>query len=72
MADKFSLTFDVVDREQTHALQKRIGLDANPWRTYPRIIISCHYLRQPDILEEFLATCRQGEEGPRRVCHGTC
>ena len=58
MKDKFSLTFDIVDRGETHTLQKRIGFDANPWRTYPRIISSYHYLRQPDILEEFLATCR--------------
>ena len=63
MRDKFSLTFDIVDREETHALQKRIGFDANPWRTYPRIISSYHYLRQPDILEEFLATCRVADEG---------
>ena len=63
MRDKFSLTFDIVDREETHALQKRIGFDANPWRTYPRIISSYHYLRQPDILEEFLATCRVADDG---------
>lgn len=62
MIDKFSLTFDVVDRAETHALQKRLGLDANPWRTFPRVITSYHYLRQPDVLEQFLATCRS-EEG---------
>ncbi len=61
MKDKFSLTFDVVDRAETHALQKRLGLDCNPWRTYPRIISSYHYLRQADVLEQFRAACRQPE-----------
>lgn len=55
MRDKFSLTFD---RGETFALQKRLGLDANRWRTFPRIIASYHYLRQPDVLSRFLATCQ--------------
>lgn len=57
MKAKFALNFDLIDRAETHALQRRIGLDANPWRTYPRIIASYYYLRQPDILQQFLATC---------------
>lgn len=63
MRDKFSLSFDVVDREETHALQSRIGLDANPWRTFPRIIASYYYLRQPDIREQFLSVCRAQTPG---------
>lgn len=59
MQDKFSLGFEVIDRAETYALQKRLGLDANPWRTYPRIITSYYYLRQPDILEQFRAACSQ-------------
>lgn len=58
MKTKFALNFDLIDRAETHALQRRIGLDANPWRTYPRVIASYYYLRQPDILQQFLATCR--------------
>lgn len=58
MKNKFAVSFDIVDRAETHALQKRLGLDANPWRTYPRIITSYHYLRQPDVLGQFLTTCR--------------
>jgi hypothetical protein len=61
MRDKFALGFDVVDRAETHTLQKRLGLDANPWKTFPRIIASYHYLRQPDVLERFRAACRQPE-----------
>jgi len=55
MHDKFSLDFDIVDRKSTQKLKKNMGLDANPWRTHPRIIASYHYLRQPNILEEFRA-----------------
>jgi len=61
MRDKFSLSFDIIDRTETHILQKRLGLDSNPWRTFPKIIASYHYLRQPDILEQFRAACRQPE-----------
>lgn len=62
MHDKFSLGFDVVDRQETYALQKRLGLDANPWRTFPRIITSYHFLRQHDVLQQFLATCKPGTQ----------
>lgn len=61
MKTKFSLNFDVIDRAETHAVQRRLGLDANPWRTFPRIIASYYYLRQPDILQQFLATCRAAD-----------
>ena len=32
MKTKFSLNFDLIDRAETHALRKRLGMDANPWR----------------------------------------
>lgn len=63
MKQKFSLEFDQVDRESTHALKRSMGMDANPWRTHARVIASYYYLRQPDVLEEFLAASRQrGDE----------
>jgi superfamily II DNA or RNA helicase len=68
MKTKFALNFDLIDRTETHSLQRRIGLDANPWRTYPRVIASYYYLRQPDILQQFLATCNTPDPasgGPR-------
>ncbi len=64
MWDKFSLPFDLVDRGQTHALRRRLGMDANPWRSFSRIIASYHYLRQEDVLEQFLAACRTPEGSP--------
>jgi superfamily II DNA or RNA helicase len=64
MWDKFSLTFDLVNREETHMLRRRLGMDANPWRSFSRIIASYHYLRQDDVLEQFLAACRTPEGSP--------
>ena len=53
--DKFSLPFEVVDRKGTDRLRRRLGMDANPWRSFDRIVASYHYLRQPDVREQFLA-----------------
>ena len=62
--DKFSLQFDLVDRAETHRLRRRLGMDANPWRSFSRIITSYHYLRQEDVLADFLAACRTPEGSP--------
>jgi superfamily II DNA or RNA helicase len=62
MEDKFSLGFDIVDKAAPHKLQKEMGLDANPWRVLPRVITSYHYLRQPDVLEQFIANCRATQD----------
>lgn len=61
MWDKFSLPFDLIDREETSALRRQLGMDANPWRTFSRSIASYHYLRQPDVLEQFLAASHSPE-----------
>lgn len=59
MQQKFTLAFDPVDRDATHALRRSMGMDANPWRVHSRVVASYYYLRQPDVLEDFLACCRQ-------------
>ena len=64
MWEKFAMPFDLVDRGETHALRRRLGMDANPWRSFSRIIASYHYLRQEDVLEQFLAACRTPEGSP--------
>jgi superfamily II DNA or RNA helicase len=63
MRSKFSLTFDVVDRPEAHQLRRRLGMDVNPWRTHQRIIASYHYLKQPDVLADFLAVCQGQHSG---------
>lgn len=66
MQDKFALPFELVDRPQTLRLQREIGIDANPWRSHDRIIASYHYLKQPDVLEQFRAAAQPGEDGRLR------
>lgn len=63
MKSKFNLGFEIVDRAETHALRKRLGMDANPWRTFQRAIASYHYLKQPDVLEQFEAVCHTLHKG---------
>ena len=62
--EKFSLAFEVIDRQATEALRRRLGIDANPWRSFSRIIASYHYLRQPDVCEQFLSACSTPEGSP--------
>lgn len=66
MQEKFALPFEVVDRPSTLKLQREIGVDANPWRTHERVIASYHYLKQPDVLEQFRSTAEPGEDGRLR------
>ncbi len=64
LQDKFALPFEIVDRGRTENLRRELGIDANPWRSFSRIVASYHYLRQPDIQEQFLAASRAGEDSP--------
>ena len=66
MDEKFSLPFDVVDRPHALRLQRDLGLDANPWRVHERVIASYHYLKQPDVLEQFRSTAEPGDDGRLR------
>lgn len=62
---KFSLPLDVIDRDATQKLRRSVGVDANPGRSCSRIISSYHYLRQPDVLEQFHSACGTPEGSPR-------
>jgi hypothetical protein len=64
MWSKFSLPFDVIDRDATQKLKRSIGIDANPWRSCSRIIASYYYLRQAEVLEQFRSACRTPEGSP--------
>jgi SNF2-related domain/Helicase conserved C-terminal domain len=64
MRDKFALAFDEVDRAATWKLRQSLGLDANPWRMFTRIVASYDYLKQPDVLEEFRSASRSPEGSP--------
>lgn len=62
--EKFSLSFEVIDRQSTERLRRKLGMDANPWRSFSRIIASYHYLRQPDVREQFLSACSTPDGSP--------
>ena len=62
--DKFSLSFEVIDRQSTDRHRRKLGIDASPWRSFSRIISSYHYLRQPDVREQFLSACATPEGSP--------
>jgi len=65
MDEKFAIHFDIVDRDSTAKMRREIGLEANPWRTFPNIITSYHYLKQPDVWEDFRAASTQAPGNPR-------
>ena len=64
LKEKFALDFEVVDRQRTDAVRRELGMDANPWRSFDRIVASYHYLRQPDVLQRFLAACQTPDGSP--------
>jgi superfamily II DNA or RNA helicase len=63
MRDKFGLDFKVIDRESTLDVQREFGMDANPWAMVPKVITSMDYLRQPDVLRQFLASSGSLQRG---------
>ena len=64
MRDKFALRFEIVDRRETEHLRRSLGMDANPWRSHDRIVASYHYLRQPEIREQFRSAHRPPKDSP--------
>lgn len=59
---KFNLDFEIIDSDSTFQLRRRLGIDTNPWRAFPRIITSMDYLRMPDVLGQFLQASGAGPE----------
>ena len=59
---KFNLDFEIIDSDSTFQLRRRMGIDTNPWKAYPRIITSMDYLPLPDVLQQFMQASGVGEE----------
>ncbi len=59
LLEKFGLECPVMDRDQAFRIQRELGMDANPWTVTPRAITSMDYLRQRDVMENFLASARR-------------
>lgn len=47
MRDKFGLDFVIVNSERMSDLRRSHGLNANPFRLFPRVIVSMAWLRSP-------------------------
>lgn len=62
LASKFSLEFDIVDRNRSHQLRRRFGMDANPWRSLSRIVTSYDYLKQADVFASFKAASQTEDQ----------
>lgn len=46
MRDKFGLEFRIVDAELMKSLRRQRGIHVNPWRHFPRLIVSIDYLKR--------------------------
>lgn len=57
LKEKFNLDFEIIDRKKLFELQREFGINTNPWTTYPKVITSMDYIRQPDVKESFKASC---------------
>lgn len=67
LRQKFNLSFEIIDSDSTFQLRKRMGIDTNPWKAFPRVITSMDYLRMPDILQQFTQASQAGEEDDGQV-----
>jgi len=64
---KFNLDFEVIDSDSTFQLRRRLGIDTNPWKAFPRIITSMDFLRMPDVLQQFLQASGADEAATGKV-----
>src|SRR5437667_3756170 len=53
MAQKFGLEFRIVDAELVRRLRRERGLAANPWKHFPRLIVSIDWLKRPRAMSLF-------------------
>jgi superfamily II DNA or RNA helicase len=47
MVEKFGLDFRIVDAEYVRQLRRTRGVTANPWTSFPRLIVSVDWLKRP-------------------------
>jgi superfamily II DNA or RNA helicase len=70
MRDKFGLSFEIVNSETMKAFRRTFGVHANPFRVFPRIIVSMSWLPLPRaerMLEEVYASVRDARTAERRA-----
>lgn len=53
MAEKFQLDFKIIDRDYLLKLRREFGVSANPFTSYPRLIISMDYFKREQVKSLF-------------------
>lgn len=70
MRDKFGLTFEIINSETMKTFRRTFGVHANPFRVYPRVIVSMSWLPSPRaerMLEEVYASIKDAGTASRRA-----
>ncbi|GAA1058529.1 helicase SNF2 family protein [Agromyces luteolus] len=70
MRDKFGLSFEIVNSETMKAFRRTFGVHANPFRVYPRVIVSMSWLPSPRaerMLDEVYASVRDSGTATHRA-----
>lgn len=70
LRDKFGLDFEIVNSETMKTFRRTFGVHANPFRVYPRVIVSMSWLPSPRaerMLEEVYASVKDARTADRRA-----
>lgn len=70
LRDKFGLDFEIVNSETMKAFRRAFGVYANPFRVYPRVIVSMSWLPSPRaerMLGEVYASVKDARTADRRA-----
>jgi len=70
MRDKFGLQFEIVNSETMRDFRRRFGVHANPFRVFPRVIVSMSWLPTPRaerMLQEVYAGVKDARTADRRA-----
>ncbi len=70
LRDKFGLHFEIVNSEAMKTFRRTFGVHANPFKVYPRVIVSMSWLPSPRaerMLEEVYASVKDQKRADRRA-----
>ncbi|MGI9822189.1 DISARM system SNF2-like helicase DrmD [Agromyces sp. Marseille-Q5079] len=70
LRDKFGLHFEIVNSETMKTFRRTFGVHANPFKVYPRVIVSMSWLPSPRaerMLEEVYASVNDARTADRRA-----
>lgn len=63
MEGKFSLKFEIINREAILKLRREYGIHMNPWNFYPRLITSMDFLKKESPKGEFIRSTESKRKG---------